>query len=95
MTPYAKQNGGKFDFIVEKEYAMPQDLVSGRNSSHGLSRSVKLQSWTVMVSETLVMDCLQSETLDMDCLHSETLDTRTVMIGEVVFLPVQLQSWIV
>ncbi|XP_070183655.1 uncharacterized protein, partial [Littorina saxatilis] len=27
-TPYAKENGGKYNFIVESEKAIPQDLVS-------------------------------------------------------------------
>ena len=26
-TPYAKSNGGLYNFIVEKEIAIPQDLV--------------------------------------------------------------------
>ena len=26
-TPYAKSNGGLYNFIVEKEKAIPQDLV--------------------------------------------------------------------
>ena len=27
LTPYAKQNGGKYDFIVEDQIALPQDEV--------------------------------------------------------------------
>ena len=27
LTPYAKQNGGKYNFIVEPEIALPQDQV--------------------------------------------------------------------
>ena len=26
-TPYAKQNGGKYNFVMDKTYSLPQDLV--------------------------------------------------------------------
>ncbi|XP_025087041.1 uncharacterized protein LOC112559818 [Pomacea canaliculata] len=75
LTPYAKQNGGKFDFIVEKEYAMPQDL------SFWLYLFEQAKTWGLIVYE---QDWLDTEFTDVHASVASVDVARTwlMQMGE-------------